>query len=112
MLQLLTYIALAISMAGIVVTIWGSLLVIFSFLYLEYKILNNHVAEDIEKVGTHILRQRLGSYILLGMEFMIAGDIIQTVLKPDKEGLIILASIVSIRTVISFFLTRELKSDL
>lgn len=38
---------------------------------------------------------------------MIAGDIIHTFIKPSQEDLIVLATIVAIRTVISYFLGRE-----
>jgi len=40
---------------------------------------------------------------------MIAADLIHTIVAPQTEGLIRLAAIVAIRTVISVFLNRELK---
>ncbi len=57
------------------------------------------------------IRHQLGSYLLLGLEFLIAADVIATIRDPTLEEVAILASIVLIRTVISFFLNREL-SDL
>ncbi len=55
------------------------------------------------------LRQRLGSHLLLGLEVFIAGDIIGTVVSPSWEKVGILAVIVAIRTVLSFFLQREMR---
>jgi uncharacterized membrane protein len=49
----------------------------------------------------------LCSHIIFGMEFMVASDIIRTMAAPDYMNLIILAGLVGIRTVLSFFLTRE-----
>ncbi|HKL11066.1 MAG TPA: DUF1622 domain-containing protein, partial [Clostridia bacterium] len=54
-------------------------------------------------------RLALGSYILLGLEILIVADIIETVINPAIEEIAILGAIVLIRTVISFFLDREIK---
>ena len=50
----------------------------------------------------------LGTYILVGIEFMIASDIIQTVIKRELADLAFVSALVAIRTAISFFLGREL----
>jgi uncharacterized membrane protein len=54
------------------------------------------------------LRQGLGYYLLLGLEFLIAADIIDTLMKPDPGELVVLGAIVAIRTVISYSLNSEL----
>ena len=55
------------------------------------------------------LRQSLGRSILLGLEFLVAGDIIRTVATtPTFRGVGILAIIVAIRTFLSFSLELEL----
>ena len=46
---------------------------------------------------------------MLGLEFLIAADIIRTIVKPSLEELAILGSIVVIRTVINYFLGKELR---
>jgi uncharacterized membrane protein len=56
------------------------------------------------------VRHQLGSYLLLGLEFLIAADIIRTVSHPTLSDMAILASIVAIRTVISYFLDREIET--
>jgi uncharacterized membrane protein len=54
-------------------------------------------------------RQQLGQTILLGLELLVAGDIIRTVAsKPTLISVAILASIVAIRTLLSFSLEVEL----
>ena len=54
------------------------------------------------------LRHVLGYYLLLGLEFLIAADIIDTLMKPTTQDLIVLGSIVAIRTIISYSLNSEL----
>ncbi|MBL8016281.1 MAG: DUF1622 domain-containing protein [Ignavibacteria bacterium] len=54
------------------------------------------------------IRLDFGYYILLGLEFLVAADIIETILKPTTEELIELGGIVAIRIILSFFLTKEL----
>lgn len=56
------------------------------------------------------LRHLLGYYLLLGLEFLIAADIIDTLMKPSVQDLTVLGAIVLIRTVISYSLNAELKS--
>ena len=54
-------------------------------------------------------RQQLGQTILLGLELLVAGDIIRTVAAtPNLTSVAILASIVAIRTFLSFSLEVEL----
>ncbi len=57
------------------------------------------------------LRHLLGYYLLLGLEFLIAADIIDTLMKPSAQDLLVLGTIIVIRTVISFSLNAELKSQ-
>lgn len=51
----------------------------------------------------------LGSYILLSLEVLIASDIIETILNPSIEDILILAGVVVIRTAISYFLGKEME---
>ena len=54
-------------------------------------------------------RQRLGQTILLGLELLVAGDIVRTVAtSPTLTSVAILAAIVAIRTFLSFSLEVEI----
>ncbi|HAV61471.1 MAG TPA: hypothetical protein DCY13_03800, partial [Verrucomicrobiales bacterium] len=55
------------------------------------------------------LRSSLGYYLLLGLEFLIAADIIETLNHPGTQELIVLGAVVAIRTIISWSLNNELK---
>lgn len=55
------------------------------------------------------LRRRLGKGILLGLEVLIAGDIVRTVaVDPSLQGVAVLALIVLVRTVLSLVLELEI----
>jgi uncharacterized membrane protein len=54
-------------------------------------------------------RRRLGRAILLGLEFLVAADIIRTVaVTPTGESVAVLGGIVLIRTFLSFSLQLEM----
>jgi uncharacterized membrane protein len=54
-------------------------------------------------------RQRLGQAVLLGLELLVAGDIVRTVAaSPSLKNVAILAAIVLIRTFLSFSLEVEI----
>jgi uncharacterized membrane protein len=55
------------------------------------------------------LRTFLGRSLLLGLEFLVAGDIIKTVaIEPTRESVIVLAVIVLVRTVLSLSIDVEI----
>lgn len=55
-------------------------------------------------------RSSLGRAILLGLEFLVAADIINTVaVAPTLQSIIVLAGIVAIRTFLSFSLEVEIE---
>ncbi|MFQ5952214.1 MAG: DUF1622 domain-containing protein [Candidatus Omnitrophota bacterium] len=103
-MKIIFYIAIAIGLMGIVVISWGAIMAFYQLLLLEYK---RFRGENICKKREY-LRHHLGSYLLLGLEFLIAADIVHTVIRPTLQQLAILGSIVAIRTVISYFLNREM----
>ena len=64
---------------------------------------------DFSQVYTRY-RRDLGRAILLGLEFLVAGDIIATILiQPTLEGAAALGVIVLIRTFLSFSLETEIE---
>lgn len=56
------------------------------------------------------IKIEVGYYLLLGLEFLIASDIIDTILNPTFEDLGILAGTVIIRTGLSYFLNKEIEN--
>jgi uncharacterized membrane protein len=57
-----------------------------------------------------VLRQSFGGAILLGLEILVAADLLRTVaVEPTLDNVLILAVIVLIRTVLSFSLEIEIE---
>ncbi len=64
-----------------------------------------------DRTGAYrVYRQQVGKAILLGLEFLVAADIIRTVaVEPTFRGVGVLAVIVLVRTFLSFTLDVELE---
>ena len=92
-------IGLAIDAVGVLVIVIGLVISLGRFL---------HRAVSNGEQAYRWLRQDLGRSILLGLEFLVAGDIIRTVaVSPTLQNVYVLALIVLIRTVLSMTLQVE-----
>jgi uncharacterized membrane protein len=56
-------------------------------------------------------RNHLGHSLSLALEFLIGADILRTAISPTWQDIGLLAAIVGIRTVLNFFLSKELKQE-
>ncbi len=105
-MEIINYIAIGIGIGAVSVICWGVLLGLIKFVKLEIQRTRGiNICHQRE-----MLRHHLGSYLLLGLEFLIAADIIHTVIKPTLDEMAVLGSIVVIRTILNFFLNREIAS--
>lgn len=96
--------SILVGVIGVAVVVWGVLTGALRLLRLEWAALRGGNVLQLRKE----LRHHIGFYLLLGLEFLVAADIIETVIAPTWEHLVILGGIVLIRTVISFSLNWEL----
>ena len=94
----------AISIVGAIVVLWGIVESVAAFLIMKVARAGKDTIQESEAI-----RQRLGAHLLLGLEIFIAADIISSVASPTWERVGILASIVGVRTVLSYFLRMEIK---
>lgn len=92
---------------GVVVIVFGVVSGLLRFAHAEFRSTQGVNVDEARKQ----LRHLLGYYLLLGLEFLIAADIIDTLMKPSVQDLIVLGAIIVIRTVISYSLNSELKSE-
>jgi uncharacterized membrane protein len=102
--EVLHYVSLTIGIVGIVIICWGVLLGLLDFIHIEF----DHLRGTNIRNRRYLLRHNLGSYLLLGLEFLIAADVVRTIINPTLMELAILGSIIAIRTAISFFLNMEM----
>ena len=97
-----------VGLVGALIILTGVVRALKHFISLE-------MGERKNKDSHNIIRYHLGVYLLLGLEFLVAADILETVFKPSLEQLGILGGIVIIRTALNYFLDKELahiKEDL
>ena len=100
--DLISVIAEAIEVAGVVVIAAGVVIAVARF---AWDLLRQEPISDAYKR----LRTFLGRSLLLGLEFLVAGDIIKTVaIEPTRESVIVLAVIVLVRTVLSLSIDVEI----
>jgi uncharacterized membrane protein len=91
----------AVDAAGVLIVVVGALLATVRFVQSEIARIDDAYRR---------YRQALGRAILLGLEFLVAGDIIRTgVVAPTLDNVIVLALIVVIRTFLSMALELELE---
>ena len=57
------------------------------------------------------VRLVLGSYLVLGLEFQLAADVLKTAVAPTFTEIGQLAAIAAIRTLLNYFLTKEIESE-
>ena len=106
-MEYLHHTSFGIGVLGVLVIVFGVVCGLVRFLRAEIQAARGcDVDEDRKR-----LRHVLGYYLLLGLEFLIAADIIDTLMKPSVQDLIVLGAIVLIRTIVSYSLNSELKSE-
>lgn len=103
---ILEKIAHGIDLIGILIVLWGFALGLVGYLRAE----SANIFRGCTINAMRDVRLKLGSYILLGIEFMIASDLVNTVISRSPDDLIFVAALVVIRTAISYFLGKELEA--
>lgn len=96
---------LALNVFSIVILIWGVTIAGYDFIKNEF---SNQGRVWMTK-RNNFIKNYLGSYVLLSLEVLIAADIIESILKPTFQDILKLGIVVVIRTVISFFLHKEIE---
>lgn len=93
----------AIEVGGIAIIVLG---ILGASLAVLWQILRGHSGSE----AFSLYRSNVGRAILLGLEFLVAADIINTVaIEPSLQSLLILGGIVLIRTFLSFSLEVEIE---
>ena len=106
-MQYLHHASFGIGVLGVLIIVFGVLIGLFRFIRSEIGAARGLAVDEERKQLRHVL----GYYLLLGLEFLIAADIIDTLMKPSTQDLIVLGAIVAIRTVISYSLNAELAHE-
>ncbi len=99
--ELMDWIGMAIDAIGVLLIVFGALIATWRFLFRR---------QEGQAKSYQVYRQDLGRAILLGLEFLVAGDIIRTVVvSPTLDNVVVLGLIVLIRTFLSMALQLEVE---
>jgi Predicted membrane protein len=104
-LHILKYIEVIISVVSVLIVVYGTVSALAALLKTEFlRVKSKYSIQQLR-----VIRADLGTYLLLALEVLIAADIIKSIIEPDLIDLGILAGIVTIRTVLSVFLNKEIQ---
>ncbi len=104
--QVIHYVVMTLNGFSVLVLLVGVLKAAHGFIINEFSGQDRFdVAQQNNKIKIY-----LGSYILLSLEVLIASDIIETIMNPSIDDMLILGGVVVIRTTISYFLGKEIES--
>lgn len=108
-MEYLHHLSVGIGWVGVSVIVYGVALGLIHFAGSEIHALRGNKVD----AKRRNLRHLIGYYLLLGLEILIAADIIETLMKPSINGfndLIVLGSTIVVRTIIGWSLNAELKA--
>ena len=96
------YLKLAVEAVGAAIVGFGALATVVVYLLSLFGIRKRSYTE---------IRLFLGRYLALGLEFQLGSDILSTAVSPTIAEVKILAAIVIIRTVLNYFLSKEIERE-
>ncbi len=99
--------AFYISILSLIVISYGSVIAILGFVRNEFGRVNGKFS--FKRLNS--IKINFSYYLLLGLDFLIASDVIRTIVENTLQDLTILGVSVLIRTILSFFLGREMSDD-
>ncbi len=102
---ILELIAHIINIVGVVILTFGFTKELIKYLIVEFKdgILPTPLGA-IQKI-----RCQLGTYVLLALDFLVASDVIMSVVELSMDKLIKLAAIIGLRIVLGYFVGKDIK---
>ena len=95
-----------IRLVGVAIDVFGVVVIVIGILWASFGYLAALRSPD----STDTYRQRIGRTLLLGLEVLVAADIVKTVaLEPTFTSLGVLAGLVLVRTFLSWTLQLEIE---
>ncbi|MCD6046823.1 MAG: conserved putative rane protein [Gammaproteobacteria bacterium] len=108
MLETVSYVNQFFASIKTLIAVFGALAILVGALlavvrYIRYRFFSN------EKISIDGIRLDLASTIILGLEFFVASDVIETTIAPDFSSLGVLGLLVVIRTFLNYTLQKEVQ---
>jgi uncharacterized membrane protein len=95
------FVALAIEAAAVFVVSFGALQALAGVIALIFK-------RAADEMAGRVIWLRFATWILLALEFALAADIVRTAVAPTWEDITKLAVIATIRTMLNYFLAKDI----
>lgn len=96
-----------LNLFSIIVLVWGVVKAAVDFFRSEIRFSDRIKAAKMN----NFIKDYLGTYVLLSLEILIAADIIESIINPTFNDILKLGIVVVIRTVISYFLHKEIEES-
>lgn len=102
--KFLLYVQHTIYLVGALIILTGIILAVAQYFFFMFK------GELTQGEKINIIRLSLSRVLILGLEFIVAADLISTTTTPDYYSIGLVAIVVAIRTVLSYSINREISS--
>lgn len=102
--EIVEIIAWIIAAFGLIIIILASF---DTFIRLVNLFIIRHPDEQHERLDLVVLREKLTYRIIFGLDFLIASDVVLSVLVPNLEEILRLGGTVLIRVVLTFLISKE-----
>lgn len=96
-----SYVALAIEVGAVLVVAWGAFQAIFT-------LVGAILTGTADEIKGRVIWLKFATWILLALEFALAADIVHTAVAPTWNDIWKLAVIAVIRTMLNYFLARDI----
>ncbi len=104
LLDLIETVAWVIAGFGIIIIILASF---DAFIRLGHLFLLRHPDHEHERLDLVVIRGKLTTRIIFGLDFLIASDVVLSVVVPTLDELARLGGVVLIRVVLTFLISKE-----
>lgn len=102
--EVVEWTALGIDVVASAIMVWAFLVSLFGFLKASF---GGAPSERIRRL--QVVRCGLGIKLVFALELLIISDLLHTVVSRTMDDLMFLAALVLIRTIVAYFLNREIQ---
>ncbi len=95
-----------IALSSLIFAYIGAAIILYGGAITVIKTVKYEIRRSID-IGYHDIRRDFTNKIVFGLDFLVASDILKTIVAPSQQEILFLGATVSIRTVMGYFLTKE-----
>jgi uncharacterized membrane protein len=99
----------AVQWLRLLVETTGAVIIGLGVLFAAYQFVRALIPPQIESYNG--IRLTLARYLVLALEFQVAADILSTAIAPTWDQIGKLAAVAAIRTLLNYFLIREMREE-